>query len=198
MAKNEFLPFGTAANANVLPNADYQALPARSAGFNAGVAKSEELNTVWRQASVIASVVAQFIVNKSGMDALDNGDTGGLLDNLELAFSQQAKDALSFTQSLSDNGYQELPSGLIIQWGSGIADSDGKKRVVYDKPFLTKVYQVIVSPTNKYDNNAFVIANVDNTNYQLSYFDMVSYIFDMTTNTGRKDHNGFTWIALGK
>ena len=198
MAKNEFLPFGTAANANVLPNADYQALPARSAGFNAGVAKSEELNTVWRQASVIASVVAQFIVNKSGMDALDNGDTGGLLDNLELAFSQQAKDALPFTQSLSDNGYQELPSGLFIQWGSGIADSDGRKRVVYVKPFLTKVYQVIVSPTNKYDNNAFVIANVDNTNYQLSYFDMVSYIYDMTTNTGRKDHNGFTWIALGK
>ncbi|CAI0826510.1 Uncharacterised protein [Serratia liquefaciens] len=43
MAKNEFLPFGTAANANVLPNADYQALPARVAGFSGGVAKSEEL-----------------------------------------------------------------------------------------------------------------------------------------------------------
>lgn len=42
MAKNEFLPFGTAANANVLPNADYQALPARVAGFSGGVAKSEE------------------------------------------------------------------------------------------------------------------------------------------------------------
>ncbi|CAI1505516.1 Uncharacterised protein [Serratia quinivorans] len=31
MAKNEFLPFGTVANANVLLNADYQELPVRAA-----------------------------------------------------------------------------------------------------------------------------------------------------------------------
>ncbi|WP_193147579.1 gp53-like domain-containing protein [Serratia marcescens] len=147
MAKNEFLPFGTAANANVLPNADYQALPARSAGFNAGVAKSEELNTVWRQASVIASVVAQFIVNKSGMDALDNGDTGGLLDNLELAFSQQAKDALPFTQSMGTTGYQKLPSGLIIQWGVLSANPGGAKSVEitgnYPIKFPSNCFQVV-------------------------------------------------------
>ncbi|BEO27649.1 MAG: hypothetical protein E7J62_20640 [Serratia marcescens] len=85
MTKNEFLPFGTAANANVLPNADYQALPARSAGFSPGVAKSEELNTVWRQGSTMAAVLGQFIADKTGQDVLDDGDVNGLLDKLKVA-----------------------------------------------------------------------------------------------------------------
>ncbi|WP_434462872.1 gp53-like domain-containing protein [Serratia plymuthica] len=132
MAKNEFLPFGTAANANIIPNADYQVLPARTAGFSSGVAKSEQMNTVWRQASTIASVVAQFIVNKSGMDALDNGDTAGLLENLEQAFAAQAKQTLPFTQSLGTSGYQTLPSGLIIQWG--IINGTGSTSVTTNFP----------------------------------------------------------------
>lgn len=85
MAKNEFLPFGTAANANVLPNANYLALPARSAGFSSGVAKSEQLNTVWRQASVMSSALGQFIADSTGKDVLDNGDVGELQTLLQEA-----------------------------------------------------------------------------------------------------------------
>jgi len=89
MAKNEFLPFGTAANANVLPNADYQALPARMAGFSGGVAKSEELNTVWRQGSTMAAVLGQFIADKTGQDVLDDGDTAKLTDGLDTALEKK-------------------------------------------------------------------------------------------------------------
>lgn len=194
MAKNEFLPFGTAANANVLPNADYQGLPARASGFGPGVAKSEELNSVWRQASVIANVVAQFIVNKTGADALDNGDTAELLQNLELAFLK----TLPFEQSLERNGYQKLPSGLIIQWGDGIANNDGSKKVIFPKPFPSAVLSVSVSPTNRPDNNTMVGANVDNTNYLLTGFDIVSYGMDLTNSSTRKGAYGFTWFAFGK
>ncbi|MBH2890595.1 hypothetical protein I5Q39_02480 [Serratia marcescens] len=123
---------------------------------------------------------------------LDPADDGQILKAIKKTNKDQAP------AELSENGCQKLPSGLIIQWGSGIADYDGRKRVNYPTPFLTSVYQVIVSPTNKNDNNAFVLANVDNTNYQLTYFDMVSYIFDMDSGQGRKDSNGFTWIAIGK
>ncbi|NIC28294.1 hypothetical protein [Serratia plymuthica] len=83
MAKNEFLPFGTAANANVLSNAAYQALPARVAGFGSGVAKSEELNSAWRQGSTMAAVLGQFIADKTGQDVLDDGDLNGLLDKFK-------------------------------------------------------------------------------------------------------------------
>lgn len=99
MAKNEFLPFGTAANANVLPNADYQALPARTSGFGSGVAKSEELNSVWRQASTIASVVAQFIVDNTGNDVLDNGNTDLILASLKSAMGGRLINVQTFTAS---------------------------------------------------------------------------------------------------
>ncbi|WP_243466001.1 hypothetical protein [Sodalis glossinidius] len=46
MAKNEFLSFATADGANVLSAEDYQTLRSRSNGFSAGVACSQELNTV--------------------------------------------------------------------------------------------------------------------------------------------------------
>ncbi|MHA7845405.1 tail fiber protein [Serratia sp. D1N4] len=83
MAKNEFLPFGIGAGANVLTPADWSALPARSKGFASGAAKSKELNTVWRQSSVISNVVAQFIADSSSKDVLDNGDTATLLAALK-------------------------------------------------------------------------------------------------------------------
>ncbi|MBP1015751.1 hypothetical protein J8628_02355 [Serratia fonticola] len=148
MPKNEYLPFGTAANANVLPNADYQALPARSAGFTAGVAKSKELNTAWRQASVIANVVAQFIADKSGKDVLDNGDTAGLLSSLEMAFAAQTKETLPFSQLLAANGYQKLPSGLIIQWLSGVSGNNGVMSLPLPIPFPTAVLGGVVNEGN--------------------------------------------------
>lgn len=104
MAKNEFLPFGTAANANVLSNADYTALPARTSGFSSGVAKSEELNSAWRQASVIASALAQFIADKTGQDVLDNGDLVTLQANLNSAMLIAGTGRLLNTQSFRASG----------------------------------------------------------------------------------------------
>lgn len=94
MAKNEFLPFGTAANANVLSNADYLALQARPVGFGSGVAKSEELNKVWRQTSIMANVLAQFIADQSGQDVLDNGDLATLKTNLQNAIKSYVNSGL--------------------------------------------------------------------------------------------------------
>ncbi|PVZ79361.1 hypothetical protein C9426_33895 [Serratia sp. S1B] len=88
MAKNEFLPFAYAANADVLSYDDYQTLIARKVGFTTGVAKSKELNTAWRQSSVIASTVAQFIADHSGNDVLDNGDADSVSVNLQIALKK--------------------------------------------------------------------------------------------------------------
>lgn len=99
MAKNEFLTFGTAANANVLPNADYQALPARTSGFGSGVAKSEQLNKVWRQSSVMTSAMAQYIADSTGNDVLDNGDMAALSDGLSSALSGRLIGVKIFTSS---------------------------------------------------------------------------------------------------
>ncbi|WP_431222590.1 phage tail protein [Serratia sp. L9] len=109
MAKNEFLPFGTASNANVLTNAEYTALPARTSGFTAGVAKAKDMNKVWRQASVIAAAVAQFIADQSEQDVLDNGDMEALKVNLQNAIKAYANSHLT-TASTTVAGITKLSS----------------------------------------------------------------------------------------
>ncbi|MGC4734043.1 pyocin knob domain-containing protein [Providencia hangzhouensis] len=88
MAKNEFLPFGIAEGANVLSNQEYERLAARFNGFISGVAKSKELNTVWRQSSVMSSALAQFIVDSDNQDLIDNGDVASIKTRLVTAIKQ--------------------------------------------------------------------------------------------------------------
>ncbi|WLE59163.1 hypothetical protein GIY62_00145 [Burkholderia plantarii] len=85
MAKNDFKAFATGDDANVLSQADYDALAARSSGFQSGIAKSAQLNKVLRQSSIIAAVLAQFIVDQVGKDATDNGSVDALVENLKAA-----------------------------------------------------------------------------------------------------------------
>jgi len=79
MATNQILPFGMAGGANVLNYATYSALAARLSGFSAGTAHSEQLNTVWRQSSFVASMIGQYIVDQTGYDVLDDGDVSAFL-----------------------------------------------------------------------------------------------------------------------
>lgn len=78
MPTNDFLPFGTAGGANVLSQAAWAALAARTAGFSSGIAKSEELNKAWRQSSFIAAALAQAISDLQAVDVLDDGDLAAL------------------------------------------------------------------------------------------------------------------------
>lgn len=83
MPTNDFLPFATGGGANVISQPDYAALPALPTGFQSGVAKSQQLNKVWRQSSIMAAVLAQFISDQTGQDALDDGTIATLLANLK-------------------------------------------------------------------------------------------------------------------
>ncbi|WP_334468719.1 phage tail protein [Arsenophonus sp. PmNCSU2021_1] len=94
MAKNEILPFGIADGANVLPAGEYQKFTARNNGFSAGVARSQELNTVWRQASMIAHVVAQFIAETNNSDVLDDGNVDKLKAGLISALSKNVNNTV--------------------------------------------------------------------------------------------------------
>lgn len=75
---NNFKAFALDPNANVMSQADWEALPALLSGFTAGKASSAQVNKAIRQATTIAALIGQFIAN-SGADALDNGDVNGLV-----------------------------------------------------------------------------------------------------------------------
>lgn len=123
MAKNEFLPFGIGAGANVLSSADWSTTAARTTGFAAGVAKSRELNTAWRQSSVISSVVAQFIADSSGLDVLDNGDTATLKTRFIAALTAQTTGRLLGIKTFSASGTYTPTAGTkkirVKMWGGG-------------------------------------------------------------------------------
>ena len=85
MPVNQFLPFAIDEDANVMNQADYAALVARQLGFQTGIASSEQLNKVWRQASIISTALAQFICDHQANDVLDNGEIPTLVTQLESA-----------------------------------------------------------------------------------------------------------------
>lgn len=85
MATNDFLPFATAGGANVVTQSAYAALAALGTGYQSGVASSAQLNKTWRQSSIMAAVLAQFISDQTGANSVDDGTTSTLLSNLKIA-----------------------------------------------------------------------------------------------------------------
>ena len=111
MATNEFKPFSIAGGANIISQAEYEALAALSTGFSSGVAKASEINKVLRQASFIASALAQYTANKSGLDVLDNGDLNGFITKMTTALGKdfQALDATLTAIAGLATGANKLP-----------------------------------------------------------------------------------------
>lgn len=101
MANNNFKPFAAAGGANVMAQADYEALAALLTGFQSGTAKSDQLNKVWRQSSIMAAVLAQFIVDLTGQDAIDDGTTATLLANLKMAVQAQSAAVVGQARNLT-------------------------------------------------------------------------------------------------
>ena len=85
--QNDFKPFATNRDANVIGQAEYETLAALGNGFAKGLAKSSELNKVMRQSSSMTAALARFAAAKTGEALLDNGDIDTLCQQIETAIS---------------------------------------------------------------------------------------------------------------
>lgn len=119
---NEYLAFGTAPGANVLPAADWDALAARENGFSAGLAKSVEVNTALRQSSVVAAALAQWLVDRTGDDALDDGNSAALVALLD--------DSVSAAGAMSSLNYTPASGGTQTRTLSFTPPCSGKLLVL--------------------------------------------------------------------
>ncbi len=111
MPTNEFKPFSIAGGANVISQADYEALSALSTGFSSGVAKSNEINKVLRQSTFIAAAIAQFVSDKANVNVMDDGNLSGFITKLVNALnkvSQPLDGTLSALATLT-TGDNKLP-----------------------------------------------------------------------------------------
>lgn len=148
---NDFLPFGTAGGAPVLSQAAWiSAVPAN--GRAAGILPKEYFNKAIRQGANMASAIGTIVTNRGG-NALDDGNIAGLAAAIEAALAVFLVAGSQFTggnQLLSPNGYQKLPGGLIVQWGSSsigdIASGNGSTgSVAFPLAFPTAAFNVVAS-----------------------------------------------------
>ena len=85
MATNNFKAFALDPNANVTSQVEWEALPALLSGFSTGKASSAQINKAIRQATFIASAVAQFVSDALTQDIFDNGDSQAFVTLLKQA-----------------------------------------------------------------------------------------------------------------
>ena len=103
--------------------------------------------------------------------------------------------ANGFNASLSSNGYQKLPSGLIMQWGKDSTDvqSDGGVRTItFPIPFPTACFQVLVSPENS--DGSYIrdlapqVKTITTTNV---------VVYNNSTGIGGTSNVPTIWFAIG-
>jgi len=120
MPTNDFVVFGGQTGANVMSQSSYLALPARLTGYQTGIASSQQLNKTWRQSSIISAMIAQFIVDKTGLDALDDGTIATLEARFIQALGQAARipmttDLNLFVSTTGNDNNTGTSSGAAVQ-----------------------------------------------------------------------------------
>lgn len=120
MAINDFKAFATGDNANVLSQNEYENLEAITKGFRSGIARSEQLNKVWRQASTIAAVVAEFMADKSGDDVLDDGNQEKLRQTLVKALLNNSTSQLDGRYLKSASNLSDLANAATARGNLGL------------------------------------------------------------------------------
>jgi hypothetical protein len=83
--KSDFLPFATGVGADVLAQADYEALAVVATGFQKGILPSSQVNKVLRQAAFVAAAIANLIKQQLGVNVLDDGDLAGMTSKIAAA-----------------------------------------------------------------------------------------------------------------
>lgn len=111
MAENDFLPFAAASGANVLDQTDYAAASATATGFVSGVASSSAVNKTLRQASIIAAMIAQFIVDNAIVDVIDDGTTTTIGNNFVIALQEVITEMLVGYAKLASPTFTGTPLG---------------------------------------------------------------------------------------
>ena len=148
--ENDFQTFAAGAGANVLSQASYVALQARVTGFQTGIAQSQQLNKVWRQSSIMASMIAQFICDYSGQAAIDDGTIATLEANFNAAIQ-------------SANRIKVPTAGVNLYVAT--TGNDTNNGLTVGSPFLTLQRAAVVANSNYDTQGNNIIVNIAGGTY---------------------------------
>lgn len=127
---------------------------------------------------------------------LGDGDTLTLVSNggsnwSAFSGSKQIGYSAAFGSSLGVNGYQKLPSGLIVQWGQVNTSAGGDTAVTFPIAFPSIGYSLVGSVFNNTTNGSWFPAFY---NFTTTGFSASAYL----STTGARQVQSVSWIALGK
>lgn len=97
MSTVDYLPVATGGGANVDTQGAFAGSGYQTNGFLAGLAISKQLNKCWRQSSMMAAALANFISIQLGINVLDDGNLANLITNLTAAITSIAAGAVAPT-----------------------------------------------------------------------------------------------------
>lgn len=124
MAKNDFQPFAIGTGANVTSQEDYVSLAALVSGFQSGKASSAQINKVLRQATFVASALAQFVSDNLAQDVLDDGELGNFKQQLISALGAQSLET-NHTRKFTSSGSWTCPDGVTTVYLTGCGGGAG-------------------------------------------------------------------------
>lgn len=207
----QYLAFGVGTSPNTYSYSTYAASAQLGPGYSAGTADAQHVNTVLRQVSVAVAALAKLAADYGTQNMLDDGSVAnfeiGLKSALDALYIPNLSGYVPFTgftggnQSLGTNGWQKLPGGLILQWGTYTTDitiptSGAMTPIVITLPitFPNACLNVQLSTRNP-SNDVTADSWPELISQSASSFSMVG---QNTGNSGTtyKLH-GFTWFAIG-
>ena len=85
----------------------------------------------------------------------------------------------------AEDGYQELASGLILQWGTAYSDSDSDEIFTFPTPFSVNAYSVQLTLTKSGSKITMPVKFISSTDFTVN----------RDNDMGDQD---FRWFAVGK
>ncbi|MCA8013298.1 gp53-like domain-containing protein [Burkholderia vietnamiensis] len=128
---------------------------------------------------------------------LNNGDTAKFVSDGTYWVLVGGSAALrlslgDFANSITNNGYQKLPNGLIMQWGVIGTSGSGDVQIIFPIGYTTACYSVVASPNSNLANGTFDSPN----GITVSGFWLGGY--QCTTSPPIRSSHESRWMAIGK
>lgn len=179
LGTNQIESFALGVGANVETPANWQADTVRQQGFEGGIASSQKANTVLRQATFIAAMIAQFSADFSGAPCNDDGNILNAEQNFINALS--AALAVQGVYYLTDTG----TANAMVATGPSTGPA------AYSSPCLVIIKKMNAPNTGAMTANFWnlgVVALTDNTGAAMSSGALLASSYYLLTYSGGGFH----------
>ena len=155
-------------------------LSANVTGITAGAGLTGSTTSGDTTLSVTPATTAQVQAGSDNIDAITSAALAGAMAG-----------------HLVGNGYQKLPNGFIIQWGTGTTSTGNGDTVVFPTAFPNACFSVVVNELNANNWAPYGPALFGSSQAYLTTSTFAVYSWVLGSPGGYAGSRGFQWIAIG-